>query len=106
MRVLVALEDDYRLYREMLAAGLRIRRSGAEVQSAPLEALEEGLERFDPRVIVCSGHKDVESNDGRVWIELFLESPLPAKVSAGVGRSFELADPTLEKLLEVIDEFA
>ena len=64
MRVLVVLEDDYRLYREMLAECLRIRRTGAEVESATPESLEEELERFDPRVIICSGHKDVKSNGG------------------------------------------
>ena len=51
MRVLVVLEDDYRLYREMLAECLRIRRTGAEVESATPESLEEELERFDLRVI-------------------------------------------------------
>ena len=106
MRVLVALEDDYRLYREMLVAGLRIRRTAAEVESIPLEALEEELARFDPRVIICSGHKDVKSNGDRVWIELFLDTALPARVSAGHGGGYELANPTLEGLLEVIDGFA
>jgi hypothetical protein len=106
MRVLVALEDDYQLYREMLAAGIRIKRTADEVESIPLEALEEELVRFDPQVIICSGHKDVKSNGGRVWIELFLGTALPARVSASPGRSFELAPPTLEGLLGVIDEFS
>src|SRR5215208_3174459 len=106
MRVLVAIEDDYRLYREMLAAVLRIKRTDAKVQSATLESLEEELERFDPQVIICSGHKDVKSNSGRVWIELSLGSVLSARVSTGHGSGYELANPTLEGLLEIIDEFA
>jgi hypothetical protein len=106
MRVLVVLEDDYRLYREMLAECLRIKRTGAEVERATPESLEEELERFDPRVIICSGHKDVKLNGGRVWIELFVGSTLPARVSTGHGGGYELANPTLEGLLEVIDEFA
>jgi len=106
MRVLVALEDDYRLYREMLAAGLRIKRAAAEVQSATLASLEEELERFDPQVIICSGNKDVKSNAGRVWIELSLGSALPARVSTTHGAGYELANPTLEGLLEIIDKFA
>ena len=104
MRVLVAIEDDYRLYREMLAAVLRINRTDAEVESATLESLEEELERFDPQVIICSGNKDVKSNGGRVWIELFLGSALPTKVSTGHGGSYELANPTLEGVLKVIDD--
>ena len=106
MRVLVAIEDDYRLYREMLAAVLRIKRTDAEVESATLESLEEELERFDPQVIICSGNKDVKSNGGRVWIELSLGSALPARVSTAHGGGYELANPTLEGLLEIIDEFA
>ena len=106
IRVLVALEDDYQLYREMIAAGLQILRKDAKVECATLEALKEKLERFDPEVIICSGNKDVESVGGRVWIELSLDTILPAKISAGLGRSFELANPTVEELLEVIDEFA
>jgi hypothetical protein len=104
MHVLVAIEDDYRLYREMLAAVLRINRPDAEVESATLESLEEELERFDPQVIICSGNKDVKSNGGRVWIELFLGSALPAKVSTGHGGSYELANPRVEGLLKVIDD--
>ena len=106
MRVLVALEDDYRLYREMLAAGLRIRRTAAEVESTTLGSLEEELERFDPRVIICSGSKDVKPSGGRVWIELSLGSALPAKVITGHGGGYELTNTTLERLLEIIDEFA
>ena len=106
IRVLVALEDDYQLYREMIAAGLQILRKDAKVECATLEALKEELERFDPEVIICSGHKDVKSNRGRVWIELFVGSTLPARVSTGHGGGYELANPTLEGLLEVMDEFA
>ena len=102
----MALEDDYRLYREMLAVGLRIKRTAAEVQSATLEALEEELERFDPQVIICSGHKVIKSGVSRVWIELTLDTILPARGSVGPGCSFEMANPTVEELLEVIDELA
>jgi hypothetical protein len=105
MRILVALEDDYRLYREMLVAGLRIKRPSAEVESAPLGSLGEELERFDPRVIICSGYKDVRSNGGRVWIELYLGTAQPAKVITANGGGYEVANPTLAQLLEVIDEF-
>jgi hypothetical protein len=35
IRVLVALEDDYRAYRETIAAVLRVLRPGAEVRSTP-----------------------------------------------------------------------
>ncbi len=99
----MALEDDYRAYREMIAAGLRILRPGAEVENTTIEALEEELERFDPQVIICSGHEDVESSDRLAWIELSLDPTQPTKVRVG-GRCLERTNPTVEELLEVIDE--
>ena len=104
---MVALEDDYRAYRETIAASLRVLRPGAKVESTTIEALEEELERFDPQVVICGGHEDVEADRSRpVWIELSLDPTLPAKISVGPGRCYELTNPTLEELLEVIDEFA
>jgi hypothetical protein len=103
IRVLVALEDDYRAYREMIAAVLRILRPNAEVESTALERLEEDLGRFDPQLVICSGHEDVESGGSRAWIELSMNPTLPAKISVG-GRCLERTSPSVETLLEVIDE--
>jgi hypothetical protein len=103
IRVLVAMEDDYRAYREMIAAALRIQRPGFEVESTTLEALEEELERFDPQVVICGGHEEMEPDDRpAAWIELSLDPILPTKISGG-GRHLERTNPTTEELLEVID---
>jgi F420-dependent methylenetetrahydromethanopterin dehydrogenase len=102
IRVLVALEDDYRAYRETIAAVLRVLRPGAEVQSTTLEALKEELERFDAQVVICSGHNEVETDDSRIWIELSLDSTQTTKICIG-GRHLELTNPTVEELLEVIE---
>jgi hypothetical protein len=99
----VALEDDYRAYREVIAAGIRILRPHAEVETANLEALEEELERFDPQLVICSGHKQVESGGKPAWIELSMDPTQPTKISIG-GRYLERSNPTVETLLEVIDE--
>ncbi len=99
----MAIEDDYRVYRETIAAGLLILRPRAEVKSVSLEALEEELERFDPQVVICSSHKDPESNDSRTWIELSLDPSQPTKISAG-GRYLERTNPSVRDLLEIIDE--
>ena len=99
----MALEDDYRVYRETIAAGLRILRPHAEVKSVSLEAFEEDLERFDPQIVICSSHKDLESNGSRTWIELSLDPTQPTKISAG-GRYLERTNPSLRELLEIIDE--
>ena len=103
IRVLVALEDDYRAYRGMIAAGLRILRPGIEVEITSLETLEKELERFDPQVVICSRPEDVESSDRLAWIELSLDPTQPTKVRVG-GRYLERTNPTVEEFLKVIDE--
>ncbi len=100
----MAFEDDYRIYRETIAAVLRVLRPDAEVESIALEALKEELERCDPQVVICSGHKDVESGGSRTWIELSVDPTQPTKICAG-GRYLERTNPTVEELLEVIEEF-
>jgi hypothetical protein len=88
LRVLVALEDDYRAYREMLATVLRVLRPHSEVH---------------PQVVICGGHEDVEPDDRAAWIEVSLDPTQPTKINVG-RRSLELTDPTVEELLSVIDE--
>ena len=73
------------------------------MKSTTLEALEEELERFDPQVVICNGHKEVESGSRLAWIELSLDPTVPTKISFG-SRSLERTNPGLKELLEVIDE--
>jgi hypothetical protein len=103
IRVLVALEDDYRAHRETIAVVLRILRPDIEVETAPLEALEEELERFDAQVVICSGHEEVESDGILAWIELSLGHMEPTKIRVG-ERFIEQTNPTLRELLELIEE--
>jgi hypothetical protein len=74
------------------------------VRCASFETLEEELERFDPQVIICSGHKDLESNSSRAWIELSLDPTQPTKISVG-GRYLERINPSVSELLEIVGEF-
>ena len=103
MRVLVAFEDDYRLYREVIAAATRILRPHAEVESASLEALGERIEHFDPHLVICGGHDAKPSGDRLAWVELSVDSLQPAKVWVD-GRYSERTNTTLEELLAVIGE--
>jgi hypothetical protein len=102
---LVAFEESYRPYRETITAALRVLRPETEVKSTTLEELEGELERFDPQVVICSGHKEVESGTRLIWIELSVDPLMPTKISVG-GRHFEQTNPTVEELLEIIDEVA
>src|SRR5918998_1565746 len=103
IRVLVALEDDYRAHRETIAVVLRILRPDIEVETAPLEALEEELERFDAQVVICSGHEEVESDGILAWIKLSLDPTQPTKIRVG-ERHLERTNPPLKELVEIIDE--
>jgi hypothetical protein len=99
----VAFEESYRIYRETIAAALRVLRPETEVKSTILEELEGELERFDPQVVICSGHKEVEPGIRLAWIELSIDPTMPNKISVG-GRHYERTNPTMEELLKVIEE--
>jgi hypothetical protein len=99
----VAFEDNYHVYRETIAAVLRILRPEAEVKSTTLEAFEEELGRFDPEVVIYSGHKEEESSTRLAWIELPVDPTLPTKIRVE-GNHLERTNPTVEQLLEVIEE--
>ena len=87
----------------MVATGLRILRPDLEVESSGLEVLEEKLERFDPQVVICGGHEDVEAHHRPAWIDLPLNPTQPTKISVG-GRSLERINPGVKALVEIIDE--
>lgn len=103
MRVLVALEDEYRAYREVLAAGVQALRPGAQVSTTVLSDLEDEMARFDPQVIISSRSVDAGTGDWGTWIELPTDPSRPTVVSVG-GRSFEQSNPTLDALLKIVDE--
>jgi hypothetical protein len=102
--VLVATEDEYRAYREVIAAGIGTLRPGIVVTAIGLDRLEGELERLDPQVVVCSRPGGSAEAEGRLaWVELSLDPTGPTKISFG-GRRSESTNPTLETLLAVIDE--
>ncbi len=103
MRVLVAFEDDYRAYREVIAAGIGVLRPRAEVRTANPDALEEELKRFKPHVVICDRPDAAAPNDVPAWIELPLDPLRPSRIHVG-DRRWESTNPTLEVLLGVIDE--
>jgi hypothetical protein len=101
--MLVAFEEDYRAYRDVLAAAIRILRPQAEVENASLESLGERIEHFDPELVVCSRPNTVDPGGRIAWVELSIDPTRPSKVCVG-GRYSESTNPTLEVLLAVIDE--
>jgi hypothetical protein len=91
IRVLVAFEDVYRLYREMIAAGVRVLRPQVEVTTTGLDELEGEVARLHPQVVVCSLDKPASLPPELAWVKVPIDAVPQSKL-------------TLETLLEVIDE--
>ncbi len=103
MRILVSFEDDYRAYRDVIAAGIRILRPQAEVETTVLDALEEETTRFEPDVVICSRSSAADSKVGPAWIELSLDPLRPSNIRVG-DRRWTSTNPTLQELLGMIDD--
>ena len=102
-QILIAFEDEYRIYRDTIAAAIRILCPRAEVETAGLDEIGERIARFDPHVVVCSRPNTVDQGGRLAWVQLPMNPTRPTKVCAG-GRYSELTNPTLEVLLRVIEE--
>jgi len=98
------LENDYRTYREVIAACIQILRPHAQVVTAQLAVLKEEVRHFDPHLVICSLPATVGYGDILCWVELSLESSIQPTVVCIDGRYSEHDNPTLEKLLKVLDE--
>ena len=103
IRILVALEDDYRAYRGAIAAGIQLLRPHVEVATTGLDALEEELARIDPHVVICNLPDTAGSGERLAWVELSLDPARPSVVRVG-GSYSEQSNPAFEALLRVIDE--
>lgn len=103
IRILVALEDDYRAYREVIAVSIRALRPHTEVTSTGLEQLEEELARLEPDVVISSLASRAGFGGRLAWVELSLDPARPSMVCVG-GRYSEQINPGLEALLGVVDE--
>jgi hypothetical protein len=103
MGILVAFEDDYRAYRDMIATAIWMLRPHVEVETAGLERLGEHIERFDPELVICTRPNTVDPGGRPAWVELSLHPTQPTKVCVG-GRYSERTNLTLDGLLAVIDE--
>lgn len=101
-KILVALEDEYRAYREVLAAGVKALRPAVQVETALPSDVEEEMARFDPQVIISSVEA-TDPNDAVAWITLSTDPSQPTKTHIG-GRHIVQSNPTLFELLEVLDE--
>ena len=104
VRILVAIDEEYRSYREVIAGAMGAVRPRLEVATAGVGALDEELKHFGPHLVICSQpatSAPVESI--AAWVELSLDPLRPSVVSVGARRT-EVRNPVLDVLLEVIDQ--
>ena len=92
MRVLLAIEEEYRSYREVIAACIRILRPHVEVSTTAPEGLEQKVASFEPQLIVSSRPKTAIPSPPIVWIRVPTEAPTrPTEIWLGEGPGREVA---------------
>jgi hypothetical protein len=103
MRVLIAFEDDYRMYREMIAAAIKMMRPRAVVVSTEVNKLETEARLFVPDLIICSVPRIVNHISALAWIQL---SPYPQqRTRIWIEERYEEAlNPGMGDIVSAVDE--
>jgi hypothetical protein len=105
IKIIVAFEDEYNAYQGTLAATIKILRPDGVVVTADPKEISRVATRFDPDIIIGSGFNDEDLDAVGAWIDLSLDPTRATKVQVG-GEYSEMINPTLDKLLEIIEEVA
>jgi hypothetical protein len=105
IRIIIAFEDEFRAYQETLAATIRILRPEAEVTTAEPEKISWVAKRFSPDIVIGNTCKDTDLEGVPAWIDLSLDPAQVTRVNVD-GEYSEIANPTLDKLLAIIEEVA
>ena len=107
VRVLIAMEEDDRIYRAVIASGLHAMRPHLQVATAGPSEFAKRLQRFDPQIVICGGRAFARSEGSLVWIDLAFDTAIPLQRPALIwvgDRCREVPNPDLDYLLSVIDE--
>lgn len=103
IRILLALEEDYRSYREVIAAAIRVLLPHVEVATTDLEGLEREVARLRPQLIVSSRPKTTFRSPTMAWIKVASDKPTqPSEVWLGQDRR-ETADPVMKTITQTVD---
>lgn len=103
MRVLIAFENEYRIYGEVIGRVIRELRPSVEVTVAEAETIGEEVGRVLPELVISSRTQVVGAAHESAWVEFALEHGRSSRICVG-GRCSESQDLALEKLLSVVDE--
>ena len=99
----MAYAEEYRAYREVIAAGIRLLRPHTEVRTVAPTDLGAELGRFGPQVVVCGAPGRPDPGHTPAWVDLPPEVGRPARVRVG-DRRREAPGLTMEGLLAIVDE--
>jgi hypothetical protein len=105
IKIIIAFEDEFHAYQGTLAAAIRILRPEAEVVTTRPDKISWVAKRFGPDIVIGNPCKDTDLEGVPAWIELSLDPAQLTKVSVD-GEYSEIANPTLDKLLAIIEEVA
>ena len=103
IRTLIASEEQYRVYREVIASAIQSHHPHVVVAVAGPDKLKDEVTRFDPHLVICSQPNTVEFNGRPTWFELPPDPDRFGKLCFD-GEHSETANPALEELLRVVDD--
>ena len=109
MRVLITVDEGYRLYRDVLAGGLKAMRPTLKVATVALNDFEKRLKSFEPHLVICGGQNFARSEGPLAWIDLAFGPTMPLQRPAQFwvdGRYREITNPDLPNMVAVVDEVA
>jgi hypothetical protein len=103
VRILLAFEEDYRSYREVIAATIRVLRPHVEVSTTDPEGLEREVARLRPQLIVSCRPKATFRPPTMAWIKVASDKPTqPSEVWFGQDR-WETVDPVMKTITQIVD---
>jgi hypothetical protein len=106
MKVLLALEVEYRTYMDAMAAAIREFRPDVDVVAIirGSEDLESETKRLEPQLVICSPPVPANPVATRLaLIEISPDSTQPTNFRVG-ERHWQSANPTLGEILSVVDK--
>ncbi len=103
IRILLAFAGDYRSYREVIAATIRVLRPHVEVSTTDPEGLEREVARLRPQLIVSCRPKAKFRSPTMAWIKVASDKPTqPSEVWLGQDR-WETVAPVMKTITQIVD---
>jgi hypothetical protein len=105
MRILVAFEESYRVYQDVIAEAVLAHRPHTEVLTTEQDALQAEVARIDPDLVICSQHEKnaIDVSGIPAWFIVPTGSEHSAELSLG-GASSRVEQPGIVEMLWFVDE--